>query len=75
MKENALKAVIEEYESLLTSLDNNLEDYYIKNLNNLSKGTKLNHLISISKLFESEKQRTENRKVNKKNYSLEKNKI
>ncbi len=63
------------YFERLKSKDNNIEEYYYKELNGLSNGAILNHLISISKLFESNEQRNEGWRSRNKDFSLKHNNI
>lgn len=58
------------YFERLKSKDNNIENYYYKELNGLSNGAILNHLISIGKLFENNEQRNEGWRSRNKDYSL-----
>ena len=58
------------YLERLKSKDNNIENYYYKELKGLSEGAILNHLISISKLFETEKQRSESCRNKNKDFNL-----
>ena len=64
-----------EYLGRLKSKDNNIENYYYKELKGLAEGTILNHLISISKLFESEKQRSNSQRNLNKDFTLKNNNI
>jgi integrase len=63
------------YFKRLKSNDNNIENYYYKELNGLSDGTILNHLISISKLFETNKQRNDSWRTKNKDFKLNNNNI
>ena len=47
------KGLISKYLTYLESSKNNIKRYYLMKLNYLSMGIQLNHLMSISKLFES----------------------
>lgn len=57
MNKKILNKEIEFYRNLLISEKSNIENYYLKHLYGLSESTIYNHLISISKLFESNEQR------------------
>lgn len=71
MNQMLLEERIKKYENCLLSDDNNIEDYCIKILNNFpSKSTKLNHLISMTKLFETEEQRINVKRNKDKDYLL-----
>jgi len=63
------------YLKRLKSKNNNIEDYYYKELKGNAESTILNHLISISKLFETEKQRNEGLRAKNKDFHLEHNNI
>ncbi len=63
------------YLERLTSKENNIENYYYKELKGKTDGTILNHLISIGKLFESEKQRNESCRNLNKDFNLKNNNI
>jgi len=63
------------YLERLKSKDNNIENYYYKELKGQTDGTILNHLISISKLFETEKQRNESCRNKNKDFNLKNNNI
>ena len=63
------------YLERLKSKNNNIESYYYKKLKGKKERTILNHLISISKLFESEKQRNESRGNLKKDFNLKHNDV
>jgi len=58
------------YLERLKSKDNNIENYYYKELKGNVDSTILNHLISISKLFETEKQRNEGLRAKDKDFNL-----
>ncbi|MFX1463799.1 MAG: tyrosine-type recombinase/integrase [Promethearchaeota archaeon] len=59
----------------LKSNQNNIESYYYKELNGLSDGAILNHLITIGNLFENDQQRIESCRKKNKDFSLEHNNI
>jgi len=61
---------VNKYLERLKSNKNNIENYYYKELNGLSEGAILNHLISISKLFETDKQRNEGWRSKDKDFNL-----
>lgn len=63
------------YLERLKSKNNNIETYYYKKLKGKKEGTILNHLISISKLFESEKQRSNSKRNLNKDFNLKHNNI
>ncbi len=63
------------YLERLKSKNNNIENYYYKKLKGNTDGTILNHLISIGKLFESEKQRKESCRNHNKDFTLKNNNI
>ncbi len=63
------------YLERLKSKDNNIENYYYKELKGSTDGTILNHLISISKLFETDKQRNESWRAKNKDFNLKHNNI
>jgi len=48
---------VEKYLSRLNSKENNIDNYYNKELRNLSIGTKIMYLVSICKLFETDEWR------------------
>lgn len=75
MNQQLLEKKIGIYEKRLISENNNIKDYCIKKLNNFKNGTKLNHLISISKIFETEEQRINVKRNQKKDYSLNHNNV
>ncbi len=54
---------IEKYLFKLRSGENNIDEYYSKELRNVSNRTKLAYLISICKLFETDEQRNRRRRV------------
>ncbi len=57
MEAKIRKGLISKYLTYLESNKNNIKGYYLMKLNHLSMGIQLNHLMSISKLFESNNQR------------------
>ncbi len=63
------------YLKRLKSKDNNIENYYYKELKGNTEGTILNHLISISKLFETNEQRNESWRAKDKDFNLNHNNI
>ena len=48
---------VEKYLYRLNSKENNIDNYYNKELRNLSIGTKIMYLVSICKLFETDEWR------------------
>ncbi len=54
---------IEKYLFKLRSGESNIDEYYSKELRNLSNNSKLSYLISICKLFETDEQRNRRRRV------------
>jgi len=63
------------YLERLKSKGNNIENYYYKELKGKTDGTILNHLISISKLFETNEQRNESWRAKNKDFNLKSNNI
>jgi len=57
MDAKKLNRCISKYLAKLESSKNNIEEYYLKKLTEVSLGTQLNHLMSICKLFENNDQR------------------
>ncbi len=54
---------IEKYLFKLSNRENNIDEYYNKELRNLSNKSKLAYLIPICKLFETDEQRNRRRRV------------
>ena len=52
---------VKKYLYRLNSKENNIDNYYNKELRNLSIGTKIMYLVSICKLFETDERRNKKR--------------
>ena len=66
-----LNGFISKYLNRFKSSENNIEEYYLKELTGLSLGTQLNHLIALNKLFETDEQRNISGKLKPNNKILE----
>ena len=71
MDAKKLNGLISKYLNKFKSSENNIEEYYLKELTGLSLGTQLNHLIALNKLFETDEQRNISGKLKPNNKILE----
>ena len=62
MSNQNLISVIEKYLYKLRSKENNIGEYYSKELRDLSNKSKIIYLISICKLFETDERRNKSRR-------------
>jgi len=63
MSNQNINLVIEKYLYKLRSKENNIDEYYSKELRNFSSKSKIIYLISICKLFETDEQRNKSRRI------------
>ncbi|MHA1106662.1 MAG: tyrosine-type recombinase/integrase [Promethearchaeota archaeon] len=66
-----LNRFISKYLNKFKSSENNIEEYYLRELTGLSLGTQLNYLLALNKLFETDKQRNMSGKLKINNIILE----
>ncbi|MHA1456550.1 MAG: hypothetical protein ACTSR5_11310, partial [Promethearchaeota archaeon] len=66
-----LNRFISKYLNKFKSSENNIEEYYLRELTGLSLGTQLNYLLALNKLFETDEQRNMSGKLKINNIILE----